>query len=214
MEAATNSSRSFASKAINIAIGLVIVAILVASGVLIYMYVHKEETAAGQRAVEQWEETVKDNPNSSLSRANLGAAYMDVGRVDDAIRELKVALDQEPKGFVYMQRLGEAYRAKGDLPAAIDIYKQAAELTPKGDKNEPLYWIAVSYFEQGDLVNAKDYAQQSIDDYDINWNSRYLLGQILEQQGDRAGAKQQYEGAAKFSPGNDELTQAIQRVSS
>lgn len=214
MEAATNSSRSIASKVINIAIGLVIVAILVTAGMLAYLYLQKNEiSSAEQRSLEKWQETAKQNPNDALVRTNLGAAYLDAGMVDDAIKELRIALDQEPKGFVIMQKLGEAYRASGDLPSAVDMFKQCADLTPAGDKNEPLYWVAQSYFDMGDLENAKTFVQKSIDDYDINWNSRYLMGQILEQQGDRAGAKAQYEAALKFTPSNPDLEAALKRVS-
>ena len=204
------------TKIINIAIGVVIVALLATGGTLTWLHYHGDQAQSTtlERTYEKWKKTVDDNPDNSFARANLAATLMDMGKVDDAISEFKTALDQEPKNFAYMFRLGLAYRAVDDKASALDVFKQAAELSPDGEKNDDLYWAGQTSYDMGDLDGAKDFVQQSIKDNDMIWNSHYLLGQILEQQGDKDGAKKEYQTAVKFNPASQEAQDALKRVSS
>lgn len=209
----TEGRNDMASRILNIAIGIAAVALLVTGAVLAYMHFRPSEPTSMDRTLAQWQQAVKDDPGNSLIRANLGATYLDMGDYDAAIKELKLALDQEPASFTYMFRLGFAYRGAEQLDEAIGAFLGSAELTPKTEKYPALFEAANTYMMKGDIAAAKDYAQQSIADNDMIWNSHYLLGQILEQEGDKAGAKEQYEAAAKFNPTDAALQEALQRVS-
>jgi type IV pilus assembly protein PilF len=58
---------------------------------------------------------------------NLGLAYLDKGKPDDAIEALKRSIAAEPRFCVGNYRLGLAYEKKGDLMAARGAFSRAVE---------------------------------------------------------------------------------------
>lgn len=203
------------AKALNYIIVLLAIALVVCGVYLAYIYVWQEEPVdpAYQRSLDAWEQAVRDDPNNSLARANPGATYLEVGRVDDAISQLQTALDMEPDSFSYMLQLGYAYNAKGDYKSAINMFANSADKTPEHEKYVAYYEAAATANAKGDTEAAKDYATRSIEANDTIWNSHMLLGQIYEQEGDNQKALAEYQAAATFNPDDKELRQAIERVS-
>lgn len=212
----TDSGSNAASKILNIAIGIMALALLVTGGALLYLHFRPldQKMSSQERTLQRWKDTVDQNPDNSLVRANLGAAYLDMGDVDNAIEQLRFALDQEPGSFTYMYKLGLAYREADQLDNSIQMFTSSAEGTPKSEKYSALYEAATSAMMKGDNEAAKNYVQQSLADNDMIWNSHFLLGKLLEQEGDTAGAKEQYDAANKFNPGDPALQEALDRLSS
>jgi Tfp pilus assembly protein PilF len=96
----------------------------------------------------------------------------------------------------------------------MDMYSQAVEVYPAGEKHEVYFQMAeLEFFKRGNLDAAKDYLTKSFADGDLTWNSHFLMGQILEQQGDLEGAKKEYGAAAVFNPENTDVQDALKRVS-
>jgi type IV pilus assembly protein PilF len=58
---------------------------------------------------------------------NLGLAYLEKGKPDDAIAALRRSVAAEPKFCVGNYRLGLAYEKKGDLTAAREAFSRAVE---------------------------------------------------------------------------------------
>jgi type IV pilus assembly protein PilF len=58
---------------------------------------------------------------------NLGLAYLEKGKVDDAIEALRRSIAAEPRFCVGNFRLGLAYEKKGDLSAAREAFSRALE---------------------------------------------------------------------------------------
>lgn len=203
------------TKLINVAIGITLAAILASVGVLAYFHFQGNSNVSTvlQRDHDKWQQQVDENPSNHLARANLGAIYLDMGDTDSAIKELTIALDQEPKSFTYMNKLADAYVRAGDQDVAIALYMQAADLLPAGEKYAPLYKAAEASQAKGDNAGAKDFLQKSMTDNDIIWNSHFLMGQILEAEGDMAGAKSEYAIAAKYNSTSQEVLDALARVS-
>ncbi len=198
------------SKIINIAIAAAVIAL----GVTLFFYLRPGTApTATQLNIEKFEKAVNDKPDDPTLRANLGAAYLDAGRYDDAIRELQTALSQAPNQPILLLKMGVAYEKKGDLDNAIDQFSHAADAYSSGQKYEAYYQMAQLEFNRGSLDAAKGDLQKSFADGDITWTSHYLMGQILEQQGDKAGALKEYQAAAQFNPNDQDLQNAIKRVS-
>ncbi|MCL4474342.1 MAG: tetratricopeptide repeat protein [Actinobacteria bacterium] len=202
------------SKILNIAIGIAAVALLVTGGVLAYLHFRPADNPSSlERTLQKWQQAVDADPGNSLLRANLGATYLDMGDTDNAIKELRLALDQQPDSFTYMFKLGMAYRQAGNMDDAVTMFQGSADSNPKTEKYASLFEVANTYMMKGDLGQAKDFCQQSIEDNGMIWNSHYLMGQLLEKDGDNEGAKTQYETAIKFNPDESSLREALQRVS-
>ncbi len=210
-----NRAGETASKILNIAIGMVLVALVATGGVLAYMHFRPAVKAPNslEATLEKWQTAVDNDPGNSLLRANLGATYQDLGKPEEAIRELRIALDQDPENYAFMFRLGFSYRSAGDYDAAIGMFLDSSDRNPKSEKYSSLYEAAETCMLKGDVPAAKDYVQQSIADNDMIWNTHFLLGRIIEQEGDTAGAKAQYETASKYNPNDQALREALARVS-
>ncbi|HEY3593568.1 MAG TPA: tetratricopeptide repeat protein [Polyangiaceae bacterium] len=58
---------------------------------------------------------------------NLGLAYLEKGKADDAIEALRRSIAAEPRFCVGNYRLGLAYEKKGDLSAAREAFSRALE---------------------------------------------------------------------------------------
>lgn len=209
-EGGTNMSRLF-----NYLIILLLVALVALGAVLVYTYFIKDDPVDPtlERALEGWKQAVRDDPSNSLARANLGATYLDMGKIDEAIEELETALEMVPDSFSYTLELGYAYREKGDFEKSIDLFVESADLTPAGEKYIAYYEAAVTARDAGDMEAAKGFVAQSIEDNDMIWNSHVLLAELYEAEGDLEQALAEFEAALKFNPNDVELQRSVERVS-
>jgi tetratricopeptide (TPR) repeat protein len=77
-----------------------------------------------------WSDTVKKSPDSYISHNNLGFAYNNMGRTDEAIAELILALRLKPDYAKAHNNLGNSYYEQGRIHEAIMEYKEAIRLKP------------------------------------------------------------------------------------
>lgn len=202
-------------KLLNIIIGIVLVAVLAVGGLLGWSYLRPADDFVGTKLdkdLKDWQEYVDQKPDDPLGWANLGAIHLDMGDTDKAIEELLIAVDLAPEGYTYRFKLGQAYREAGRNTEAVETMVQALDNFPPGERAMITFELAEIYWDVGDLASAKDFTQQSIQVDDTIWNSHYLMGQILEKEGDMTGAKSEYENAARFSS-DPVIQQALERVS-
>ncbi len=81
-------------------------------------------------AVHAAEQAERLNSNLPEVHNSLGTAYTATGKKEEAISELKLALDKAPNSDETLRRLGKAYEAAGRRTQAIDAYTRAKELNP------------------------------------------------------------------------------------
>lgn len=77
-----------------------------------------------------FEDTLKKSPDAVPPRLSLGYAYMKMGRIDEAIRELKTVLELRPDSITARANLGSAYIRKNRLDEGIRELKTALDLNP------------------------------------------------------------------------------------
>jgi tetratricopeptide (TPR) repeat protein len=77
-----------------------------------------------------WVDTAMKSPESHSVHHNLGLAYYDRGRIDEAIAEYKLALKLRPDEADVHNNLGLAYYDQGRTDEAMDQYRMALELKP------------------------------------------------------------------------------------
>ncbi len=70
-----------------------------------------------------WSKTVITSPNSSIAHGSLGRAYQDLGRLEEAIREYKKAIEIFPDNYKAYYNLGVLYDRQGALKEAVANYK-------------------------------------------------------------------------------------------
>ena len=83
---------------------------------------------------------------------NVGSIYMNIGRLDEAVVELKKALSINPHFEEAHNNLGIAYYRQGLIRDAIDEYKKTLEINP--DFAEAHYNLGVAYAGKGMMDEA------------------------------------------------------------
>ena len=66
--------------------------------------------------------------------------------------------------------------------------------------------------QQGDAEGARDAYQRSIANLPYLFDSHYGLAQAFEQLGERRQAIEAYEAALRFAPGDERITEALDRL--
>ena len=86
--------------------------------------------AAGQteREIAEMKRALELDPLSLIINANLGQAYINANRYDDAIAQLRKTIEMEGSFHFAHQMLGEALDLKGQIPEAITEYEKAIAL--------------------------------------------------------------------------------------
>jgi tetratricopeptide (TPR) repeat protein len=92
----------------------------------------------------------------SLTRTELGANLKEMGRLDDAIRELQAAVREPQAPALAYELLGEAFLDKGQARVAMRLLKQALDDGSWDDREMlgVLYQLGVSYQELDELPSA------------------------------------------------------------
>ena len=94
------------------------------------MCYHSGQEEAGDKAFAQATiiELRDADPNDADALSDLGDAYFDIGRYEDAIEAYRKSIELDPNAYIdcYVSifRLGDAYYQLGDLESAIQIYDE------------------------------------------------------------------------------------------
>ncbi len=107
-------------------------------------WVDKAEAAA--------QEAPRLNNNLAEVHSALGNVYLATGKTEDAVVELRRAVELSPNVDEGYRRLGRAYAAKGQNQEAFQAYQKAVEI-------DPYYWynyneLGTRYFEIGEYEHA------------------------------------------------------------
>jgi protein O-mannosyl-transferase len=120
---------------------------------------------------------VSKSPNKAKPLANLGAALIKSGKLDEALPYLTRSIELDGStSFVYND-IGVIYQKKGKLEAAMDYYQKALLFEP--DYPNALNNIAALYFNSNQTQNAYDTYNKVIKTHPDNPESQHGLGVSL-----------------------------------
>ena len=97
--------------------------------------------------VALWEDCVKKSPQKERPHHNLGFAYYELERWDEAQSAFEEALRLNPRYSLSMYNLGLVFYRKGDMEEAIDRYKKAIALDSTFP--ESYYNLGLAYYQEG-----------------------------------------------------------------
>ncbi len=147
-----------------------------------------------------WEDAARKSPARVRPHQNLGTYYGMQGRLEDAKRELILALALEPMNFELHNNLGMVYKKLGAFDDAIDEYTTVLKLAP-GDAMAR-YNLGNVYLAQGrmnEAVREYEVAVVSIPDYDEVHNN---LGIAYCGNGQIDAAISEFNRALQLNPQN------------
>ena len=89
----------------------------------------------------------KPRSSDSMSRAEMGSHLKDMGRLDDAIRELQAAIREPSPPPMAFELLGEAFLEKGQARIAVRLLEKALTGMSHPDKEilGVLYQLGLAY---------------------------------------------------------------------
>lgn len=155
---------------------------------------------------EKWLEM---NPGDARLHAELGACYVEAGRVDDALKQLREAVRLDPTPLRHYD-VGRVLLLARRIPEAGAEFNQALALKP--DMPEALYGLGLAFDSLGRLDEAVDaYTRAlrlSLDYADAHFN----LARILAAQGRTAEAVAHYEAVLTLRPDDAEAKDALARL--
>src|SRR3989338_7757020 len=145
-----------------------------------------------------WSDIVRKMPESSKAHYNMGNASCEQGQLDEAIKELKLALSLKPDYAEAHNGLGITYAKQGQLDEAIKEYTLA--LTLKSNFAEAHNNLGNVYEKQGQLDEAiKEYKLALTINPDFA-EAHNNLGNVYFKQGRIEDAIKEYQIAIELKP--------------
>jgi TolB-like protein/Flp pilus assembly protein TadD len=100
-------------------------------------------------AEREFRRAIELSPNDPTAHEDYGFCLALMGRVEEAIAEVKRARDLDPLSLSINGHLGEVYRLARQYDAAIDQFRKAQDLNPSFP--QPHAWMAMTYAHMGRL---------------------------------------------------------------
>jgi tetratricopeptide (TPR) repeat protein len=118
----------------------------------------RDAAADFEQLLSEFRAELHEHPqqSDSMSRTELGASLKEMGRLDDAIRELQAAVREPQAPAMAYELLGEAFLDKGQARVAMRLLQQALQGSSWDDREMlgVLYQLGVAYQELGESTNA------------------------------------------------------------
>jgi tetratricopeptide (TPR) repeat protein len=155
-------------------------------------------------------EGVDQNPNDSQARVELGYSYFLNGDNDEAIKQLKVALDLDNKDYNAYLNLSIVYNDEKSYDNALKNAIKATELSPRDYKGHLLKGMSYR--------NLKMYkeASESLFEADKlmpgNTDIIFESARVAEAQGKKEAAEEIYKEALSYDPLYKPALEALDRL--
>jgi Tfp pilus assembly protein PilF len=167
------------------------------------------------RARDLYLRVIALTPNNAEAYNNLGAVYRALGDLVAAEASYRRAVTADPRYAGAWSNLGAVLGLLGRRQEAIQALQRAVQLEPAnlGAKVN----LAIQYRQSGLLKEACDLLQETLRINPSMAQAHYALAQVLEAQGERAGAARHYRlflstGAGQFGPQIEEQVRRRLRV--
>lgn len=136
-----------------------------------------------------FQKAIEINPNYAAAHRVYGTLLLRLGRIGDAILELKKAQMLDPLSPAISTWMGEAFAHLGEHEAAIRIHRDTIRLAP--DYLFAYYFLVQSYFATGRFEEAAAAAEDAVklsDDMSLTRSASIFL---KARTGDREGARRE-----------------------
>jgi Flp pilus assembly protein TadD len=163
-----------------------------------------------QDEVTFWEDNVAKSPLKARAHGNLGNAYQNRGRFDEAMREYREVIRLDPKDPGARINLGTGYFRQQKWEEAVLSYREALRLDPGSAAAH--YNLGRTLTEQGRLSEAERELREAIrlkSDHDAARNS---LGIVYFKMRRYPEALAELRTAVTLNPGNGEAVKNVETL--
>jgi tetratricopeptide (TPR) repeat protein len=146
-----------------------------------------------KRAIQQFREAIRLNPDYAAPRILMGASLLATGEIPEARRQLKRAVELQPQEPLARMQLARAYERAGNPHGAVEQYRELVRLSP----HEPEYTYQLSRAYQ----RFSEWCYQQITrNYPGSARAFQALGENYQMQGKPDAARRAYQLALKADP--------------
>jgi len=145
-----------------------------------------------------WTHTLACTLSNSIAHNNLGSAFRDQGRMEEAIAELQKALAINPDYAEAHYNLGNAFLQQGRMEEAIAQYQMALEIMP--DDEEVHNNLGNVFLQQGRMEEAISCYQKALEINPNHAKAHNNLGNAFRQQGRLEEAIAHFQKALAINP--------------
>ncbi|MBI4838224.1 MAG: tetratricopeptide repeat protein [Nitrospirae bacterium] len=173
--------------------------LLLATVVLVLSIATYQRNIIWQDGIRLWEDVVKKSPGNTRGHSNVGFAYYNHGRLDDAIEEYKIAIKLKPDFVDPYIHLGEALAEKGLWDEAEIYFAKAMELKEgvKLDSHTAMGLLKLN--KEGILDFQLTRAKKDVED-NPGEKSFMQLGFLYMEKGEYNLAIEVFRKALEFNP--------------
>ncbi len=164
------------------------------------------ENQRPSEALPYLEQAARMAPGDARARRELGKAYLNLNRLDDAKRELEKAVEIEPESAPAHFLLAQADRRQGMAEDARLETEHYTALTGGHSAPDTPLAEAHSLLNQGKYVEAERVMRRYLEVHKTSADGHFLLGYVLFKKQDAKGSLEQYTEGAKYRvPGAADL---------
>lgn len=145
---------------------------------------------AYRKSLEANLQAVALNPNLTTALINIGVAYRETGRLDEAIPWFQKAVRLDPLNAPLRSNIGDLYAALNDPQKAAELYKRGLDLQP--DRPEPRIGLCRLDMLQGKPDAARRKAAEILKSFSEDSGALEFAAQASFFTGDFATAKELY----------------------
>jgi Tfp pilus assembly protein PilF len=161
-------------------------------------------------SISLWEYVNMRKPAVLLAHINLGLAYNEQGRTEDAIIEFQTALLINPDNAPVHNHLGLAYKTQGRTEAAVKEYVRAIQIDPAYAR--PHNNLGIIYFEQRRTEEAMKEFLTAIELDPSQSEAHRNLGVLYIEAGRLNDAVKEFQIASDLDPNNTTLRESLQML--
>jgi tetratricopeptide (TPR) repeat protein len=156
--------------------------------------------AMTDRSIAEGKRSVELDPLSLINHADLGWDYINARRYDEAVAQLRKAIEIDSHFYLARYYMGEALQLKGQLTEAIVEYRAAVELN---DDPLALAFLGQAYARAGQKDEAQEILGRLTEEAKSRYVSAYSLALVRLGLGDKEGAIDALERAHSNGEGAD-----------
>lgn len=162
--------------------------------------------------LSHYKSLVDQNPNDPQNRVNLGYTYFLKDDNDNAIKQLKIALDLDKKNYNAYLNLSIVYNDEKNFDEGLKMAQKAVELNPrdyKGQLQKGTIYREMKMYE--DSLEALNQANQLMPG---NVDIIFQIGLLAEERGLKKEAADIYKDALTYDPLHKPALEGLDRVAS